>query len=176
MKSLGDKVLIKEKIFCIRGHRILLDRDLAQLYGVTTKALNQAVKRNIRRFPDDFMFRLTGSETRELVTVCDRFKSLKHSVATPAAFTEQGVAMLSSILSSERAIQANIAIMRAFVELRKILNFHKELAYKLNQLEEKIEKHDAEIRAIFEAIQQLMSVPDEPKRRIGFRKAGLGES
>jgi len=172
MKSLGDKVLIKEKMLCIRGNRILLDRDLAQLYGVTTKALNQAVKRNIRRFPDDFMFRLTESETRELVTVCDRFKRLKHSVATPAAFTEQGIAMLSSVLSGERAIQVNIAIMRAFVELRKIMNFHKNLVYKLNQLEGKMDKHDAEIRAIFEAIQQLVSIPDKPKRQIGFHKAG----
>ena len=172
MKSLGDRVLIKEKILCIRGHRVLLDRDLAQLYGVTTKVLNQAVKRNIRRFPDDFMFRLTESETRELVTVCDRFKRLKHSVAMPAAFTEQGIAMLSSVLSGERAIQVNIAIMRAFVELRKIMNFHKNLVYKLNQLERKIGKHDAKIRAIFEAIQQLISVPDKPKRQIGFHKAG----
>jgi len=172
MESSGDKVLIKEKILCIRGHKILLDKDLAQLYGVTTKVLNQAVKRNIRRFPKDFMFRLTKNEKSKLVTICDRFKSLKHSVATPAAFTEQGVAMLSSVLRSERAIQANIAIMRAFVELRKIINFHKEFAYKLNQLEGRIEKHDAEIHAIFEAIRQLMSIPDKPKRRIGFRKAG----
>ena len=122
------------------------------------------------------MFRLTENEKSELVTVCDRFKSLKHSVAMPTAFTEQGVAMLSSVLRSERAIQVNIAIMRVFVELRKIVNFHKDLAYKLNQLEGKMEKHDAEICAIFEAIQQLISVPDKPKRQIGFRKAGLGES
>jgi len=172
MESSGDKVLIKEKILCIRGHRILLDKDLAQLYGVTTKVLNQAVKRNTRRFPKDFMFRLTENEKSKLVTVCDRFKSLKHSVATPAAFTEQGVAMLSSILRSKRAIQMNIAIMRIFVKLRHIPSTSKELVYKLNQLEGKIEKHDAEIRAIFEAIQQLISVPDKPKRQVGFRKAG----
>jgi hypothetical protein len=111
---------IVTKIVKVRGEKVLLDRDLAELYGVTTKVLNQAVKRNARRFPSDFMFRLTREERDELVTNCDRFQPLKHSTATPHAFTEQGVAMLSSVLNSERAIEVNILIMRAFVRLRRM--------------------------------------------------------
>jgi hypothetical protein len=114
------------------------------------------------------MFRLSKTEKDELVTLCDRFKRLKHSTVTPYAFTEQGVAMLSSILNSERSIHVNIAIMRGFVKLRQILSTHKELAHKLEQLEHKTEKHDTEIQAIFEAIRQLMKPPEQPKRRIGF--------
>jgi len=160
--------IIEKKIFLIRGQKVMLDRDLAKLYDVSTKVLNQAVKRNIKRFPEDFMFRLTTIEKNELVTNCDRFKILKHSSVTPHAFTEQGVAMLSSVLRSNRAIQVNIAIMRVFVKLRQILSTHKELAHKLTGLERKIEKHDTEIKTIFEAIRQLMSPPKRPKRLIGF--------
>ena len=145
----------------------MLDRDLAELYKVPTGRLNEQVKRNIRRFPGDFMFQLTRKE----------FKILKSQFAIsswggtrklPYVFTEQGVAMLSSVLHSERAVHVNIAIMRAFVKLRQILSAHKELAHKLRQLEKKIEKHDVEIHAIFEAIRQLMTPPEKPKRRIGF--------
>jgi hypothetical protein len=113
--------VVMSRIFFVRGEKVLIDRDLAELYGVSTKALNQAAKRNQRRFPPDFMFRLTQIERNELVTNCDRFKSLKHSSASPSAFTEQGVAMLSSVLNSDRAIEVNIAIMRAFVRLRKLV-------------------------------------------------------
>ena len=159
--------MIEQKIFLIRRHKVMLDRDLARLYKVPTKRLNEQVKRNIKRFPEDFMFRLTKEE----------FKNLKSQFATsswggirklPYVFTEQGVAMLSSVLHSERAVQVNIAIMRVFVKLRQILSTHKELAHKLEALERKIEKHDAEIQGIFEAIRQLMVVPEKPKRRIGF--------
>ena len=160
--------VVEQKIYLIRGQRVMIDKDLAFLYGVSTKALNQAVKRNIRRFPDDFMFRLGRSEKDELVTICDRFSRLKHSTAMPYAFTEQGVAMLSGILNSERAILVNIAIMRAFVKLRQLLSTNKELAGKLKELEHKVEKHDTEIHAIFEAIRQLMAPPDKPRRSIGF--------
>lgn len=143
----------------------MLDKDLARLYGVPTKVLNQAVKRNIKRFPEDFMFRLTRIEKEEVVTICDHLTSLKFSSQLPYAFTEQGVAMLSSVLHSERAIQVNIAVMRAFVKLRQILSTHKELAYKLSELEKRIEKHDEEIKAIFDAIRQLMKpLPEKPKR------------
>ena len=159
---------IESRIFLIRGQKVMLDRDLAGLYGVATKVLNQAVKRNTKRFPDDFMFKLTPSEKNELVTNCDRFKILKHSTSTPFAFTEQGVAMLSSVLNSERAVQVNIAIMRAFVKLREMLSTNKELAHKLEQLERKIEKHDEEIKLIFDAIRQLMAPPEPKKRKIGF--------
>ena len=168
MKTFVAQAVIEKRIFLIRNHRVMLDRDLAELYSVSTKVLNQAVKRNIKRFPHDFMFRLTKPEQSELVTVCDRFESLKHSSVTSNAFTEQGVAMLSTVLNSEKAVQVNIAIMRVFVKMRQIVSSHKELAHKLSLLEKKIEKHDTEIRTIFEAIRQLMSVPEKPKRRIGF--------
>ena len=131
---------ITNKILFLRNEKVLLDRDLATLYGVSTKALNQAVKRNARRFPADFMFRLTKKEKTELVTNCDRFKTLKHSSVSPRAFTEQGVAMLSSVLKSHRAIEVNIAIMRAFVHLRKMIASHKELAKKLKELEHHISR------------------------------------
>ena len=167
MKTLTNN-MIEQKIFLIRNHRVMLDRDLAKLYGVSTKVLNQAVKRNIRRFPEDFMFRLEKSEKNELVTICDRLRILKHSTVTPHVFTEQGVTMLSSVLNSERAIDVNIAIVRVFVKLRQILSTHKELSHKLGELERKIEKHDVEIQSIFEAIRQLMTVPEEPKKKIGF--------
>jgi len=146
----------------------MIDRDLSELYGVPTKRLNEQVKRNIKRFPTDFMCRLTNMEKGELVANCDRFKILKHSTVTPYAFTEQGIAMLSSVLNSERAIQVNITIMRVFVRLREMIATHKELANKLSLLEKRIEKHDKEIRAIFQAIRQLTAPPEKPKRRIGF--------
>ena len=160
---------IVNNILFLRKEKVLLDRDLAKLYGVSTKALNQAVKRNSRRFPPDFMFRLTKKEKDELVTNCDRFKPLKHSSVSPLAFTEQGVAMLSSVLNSHRAIEVNIAIMRAFIHLRRMIASHKELAKKLKELEHHIKDHDEKIRAIFEAIQQLISLPpDDSKKKIGF--------
>ncbi len=159
---------IENKILLIRGKKVMLDADLAKLYGVATKRLNEQVKRNKKRFPEDFMFRLTRVEQNELVANCDRLERLKHSSSFPYVFTEQGVAMLSSVLRSKRAILVNIVIMRAFVKLRQILSTHKALAHKLEQLEKKIEKHDGEIRTIFEAIRQLMTPPEKPKRRIGF--------
>ncbi len=146
----------------------MLDKDLAELYEVGTKVLNQAVKRNIKRFPEDFMFNLSKSERNELVTNCDRFKTLKHSTVTPYAFTEQGVAMLSSVLKSERAVLVNIAIMRAFVKLREILSTHKELTRKLTEMEK---KYDKQFRVVFEAIYQLMDTSDKKKnKRIGFKR------
>jgi uncharacterized protein YoxC len=159
---------ITNKILFLRNEKVLLDRDLAALYGVSTKALNQAVKRNARRFPSDFMFRLTKKEKDELVTNCDRFKPLKHASVSPRAFTEQGVAMLSSVLNSQRAIEVNIAIMRAFIHLRKMISSQTKLAKKLKELEHHIQDHDKTIQAIFEAIQQLISLPDDSQKKIGF--------
>lgn len=170
MKALLPMEVIEGKIFLIRGQKVMMDRDLAGLYGVATKVLNQAVKRNMKRFPKDFMFQLTPSEKNELVTNCDRFKPLKHSTSTPFAFTEQGVAMLSSVLNSEQAIEVNIAIMRVFVKLREMISTNKELAHKFDQLERKIEKHDEEIKLIFDAIRQLMIPPEPKRRRIGFHR------
>jgi phage regulator Rha-like protein len=172
MRSLIPRELIEKKILVIREQKVMLDRDLAVLYGVTTKILNQAVKRNIERFPEDFMFKLTKNEKEEVVTNCDHLKILKFSPQLPYVFTEQGVAMLSSVLRSKRAIQVNIAIMRTFVKLREIFSTHKELVHKLNELERKFEKHDVEIHAIFEAIRQLMALPEKTKKKIGFVKEG----
>ncbi|MEW6417321.1 MAG: ORF6N domain-containing protein [Nitrospirota bacterium] len=170
MKELIPHESIEQRIFNIRGQKVMLDRDLAGLYGVATKVLNQAIRRNIKRFPDDFMFKLTQPEKNELVTNCDRFRTLKHSTVTPYAFTEQGVAMLSTVLNSERAIQVNIAIMRTFVKLRQLSYTHKEFAHKLNELERKMGKHDEDIKVIFEAIRQLMAPPEKPRKRIGFKR------
>jgi len=162
--------LIERKIYLIRGHKVMLDSDLAQLYGVETRVLLQSVKRNISRFPEDFMFQLTKEEydsLRSQIVILKPGRG-KHRKYLPYVFTEQGVAMLSSVLKSERAIQVNIAIMRAFVRLREMLSTHKELAHKLAELERKIERHDEEIKAIFDAIRQLMAPPEKPRRRIGF--------
>ena len=160
---------IERSIFLIRGQRVMLDRDLAYLYGVPTKVLNQAVKRNERRFPSDFMFRLTKEEKNELVTNCDRLKRLKHSSALPSVFTEQGVAMLSSVLNSERAIEVNLLIMRAFVRLREAMASSKEFARRLDELERRIASHDERIRTLFQAIRQLMAPREPREKKIGFQ-------
>jgi phage regulator Rha-like protein len=178
MKEMIPREIIENKIYLIRGQKVMFDRDLAVLYGVPVKRLNEQVKRNIKRFPADFMFQLTLEESESLrsqIATLDNNHPAdsgrgKYSKYLSYAFTEQGVAMLSSVLNSERAIQVNIAIMRVFVNLKKMLSTHKELAVKLKELESKIEKHDEEIQLIFEAIRKLMSPPPEPpKRRIGFR-------
>lgn len=162
--------IIERKILLIRGHKVMLDTDLAKLYGVTTSNLNKAVNRNLDRFPGDFMLELTKEEYQSLRFQIGILEKGKHSKYLPHAFTENGVAMLSSVLRSKRAIQVNIAIMRTFTRLRQILSTHKELAYKLTELERKIEKHDVEIKTVFEAIRQLMTLPEEPKKPIGFIK------
>jgi phage regulator Rha-like protein len=165
MKNFVPQEVIENKIYLIRGHKVMLSVHLADLYGVKAKALVQAVKRNIERFPQDFMFQLTWQEVQSLrsqiVTLDKVATSTKggHIKYEPYAFTEQGVAMLSSVLNSRKAIQVNIIIMRAFVKLRQILSAHKDLAHKLAELERKIEKHDENIGSIFAAIRQLMTPP-----------------
>ena len=160
---------IAHAIFLIRGQKVMLDRDLAALYGVETKALNKAVRRNLDRFPADFMFQLTREEadsSRFQFGTLKRGQNLKY---LPLAFTEQGVAMLSGVLHSKQAVQVNVAIMRAFVRLRETLSLHKELARKLADLEQRIEGHDTNIRSLFEAIRQLMApLPENSKPEIGF--------
>lgn len=167
-----------------RGEKVLLDFDLAALYGVETRALNQAVRRNADRFPADFMFQLSSEETEtlsQLVTPSVAGHDVSNSSQIvmssgkyrgkryrPYAFTEQGVAMLSSVLNSESAVKMNIAIMRAFVQLRRALETNRKLARKFSELERRIDKHDAEIDAILEAIRQLMAPPEKPRREIGF--------
>jgi hypothetical protein len=162
---------IKRSILLIRNQKVMLDRDLAQLYGVETRALNQAVRRNIDRFPEDFMFRLTREEIMRISqfvisSAHPGIKTLKFS-KNVMAFTEHGVAMLSSVLNSPRAVQVNIQIMRTFAKLLEIISQHKDLARRLDELEK---KYDAQFRVVFDAIRQLMATPEPepPKRRIGF--------
>jgi hypothetical protein len=139
---------ITSKILLIRNQNVILDADLATLYGVATKMLNQAVKRNEKRFPSDFMFRLTKEEKEELVTNCDRLKKLKHSTSMPRAFTEQGVAMLSSVLNSDRAIAVNIQIMRAFTQLRQMLLTNKDLKKKIESMEKKYDEQFTQLNSL----------------------------
>lgn len=160
---------IERRIFIIRGVKVMLDRDLAGLYGVTTMALNQAVKRNRERFPDDFVFRLTKDERDEVITICDNLRPLKFSPSLPNAFTENGVAMLSSVLRSRRAILVNVQIMRTFTRLRHLLASHGELAKKIRALERRVQSHDADIQNIFQAIRELMGSDERPRRVIGFQ-------
>jgi hypothetical protein len=156
---------ITRKIFVIRGHNVMLSPHLAELYQVEAKVLNQAVKRNLDRFPQDFMFQLSREEFANLKSqfVTSSWGGIRR--ATPYAFTQEGVAMLSSVLNSPRAIQVNIAIMRAFVQIRQFADSHKDLARKISRMER---KYDARFRVVFEAIQKLLAPPAEPKRRIGF--------
>lgn len=159
---------IEHAILLIRGQKVMLDRDLARLYGVETKALKRAVQRNSERFPADFMFQLTPEEHNSLRYQFGTLKRGQHSKYLPFVFTQEGVAMLSGVLRSPRAVQVNIAIMRAFVRLRETLLLHKELAHKLADLERKIENHDENIRILFDAIRQLMAPLETPHREIGF--------
>jgi ORF6N domain len=180
---------IARRIHYVRGEKVLLDVDLAALYGVPTKVLNQSVKRNRARFPNDFMFQLTTEEVLNLRSqiVTSSSKGAEDQAAgedssriltnskrhggrryRPRVFTEQGVAMLSSVLKSDRAVRVNIAIMRAFVRLRQALDANRELARKFEQLERRLGKHDEEIAAILETIRQMMAPPEKPRRQIGF--------
>ena len=166
-------VQVERRIYLIRREKVMLDHDLAELYGVPTRILNQAVKRNRDRFPEDFMFRLSELETgalRSQIVILDQphlvtGKRGKHSKYLPYAFTEQGVAMLSSVLRSKRAVQVNIAIMRTFVRLREMLLSNADLARKLNALEK---KYDTQFKVVFDAIRELMTPPKLPRRQIGF--------
>jgi len=164
-----SSALIESKILIIREQKVMLDRDLSDLFGVETKYLNRQVKRNIERFPSEFMFQLTVGEKKELVTKWHRFNALKHSSSLPFAFTEHGAIMLASVLNSKRAVEASVYVVRAFVRLREILSTHKELAQKLKELESKFEGHDEQIREIIEAINQLLILAEKPKRQIGFQ-------
>jgi phage regulator Rha-like protein len=167
MKDLIPIERIERAILLIRGRKVMLDIDLAELYGVQTKALNQAVKRNKDRFPSDFVFRLSNREKAKVVTNCDHLSNLRFSPTLPYVFSEHGILMLSSVLNSKRAVQVNIEIMRAFVRLRQLLASHKVLAKKLDELEK---KYDTQFKAVFDAIRELMApVEPPPKPRIGFR-------
>ena len=156
------------KIVVIKNQKVILDRDLAALYGVETRALKQAVRRNIKRFPEDFMFQLGKKEIDQMVSQTVIPSKSYFGGANPMAFTEQGVAMLSSVLKSERAIEVNILIMRAFVKLREIISTHKKVEEKLKDLESKLKEHDDQIVEIVQVINQLIAPPETPKKKIGF--------
>lgn len=160
--------VVERRIHVIRGHSVMLDRDLAELYRVRTIALRQQVKRNLDRFPEDFMFRLTAEETEALVSqnVIPTRRSL--GGALPYVFTQEGIAMLSSVLKGTRATQVNVAIMRAFVQLRRYAASHRVLAQKIHLLERKYDAHDEHIQAIFKAMKRLLEPPPKPRRPIGF--------
>jgi len=171
---------VAQLVFFIRGEKVMLDADLAKLYGVTTKALNQAMRRNRARFPEDFAFRLSGEEfdnlRSQIVTtssnpsviwsqIVTRSQKYRRSDSLPVAFTEQGVAMLSSVLRSTRAVEVNIAIMRTFVQLRRLMDTNRNLARKIEALEK---KYDEQFAVVFEAIKELITPPSPPRKRIGF--------
>ena len=165
--SIIPSEIIERHIFLVRGLKVMLDYDLAELYRVETKILNQAVKRNVKRFPGDFMFQLNLQEVRNSRSQFVTLKQGQNIKYRPYAFTEHGILMLSSVLNSERAVQVNIEIMRAFVKLREMLASHKDLALKLAEMEK---KYDAQFKVVFDAIRELMSpIEPSPKPRIGFR-------
>ncbi|QQS39819.1 MAG: ORF6N domain-containing protein [Acidobacteriota bacterium] len=163
---------ITQSILLIRGEKVIIDSDLADIYGVTTKAHNQAVRRNSDRFPPDFAFRLTKQEKEEVVTICDHLENLKYSRVNPHAFTEHGAIMAASVLNSPKAIEVSVFVVRAFVQLRESIQGNKDLAAKLAELERKLSSHDRQIWVVIEAIRQLMAPEPPPDdKRIGFLKS-----
>ena len=170
----GSNLIVVDRIAThivpLRGQRVILDRDLAALYDVTTSAFNRAVKRNIDRFPDDFMFQLTDQEQSDLAGAFSHLRKLKFSRTPPYAFTEHGAIMAASVLNSTRAVEVSVLVVRAFVKLRELLFTHKELSRKFNELESRLANHDVAIQQLLHAIRQLMDEPPAaPKSRIGFR-------
>ncbi|HEY6897204.1 MAG TPA: ORF6N domain-containing protein [Rhodocyclaceae bacterium] len=159
---------IAQRILLLRGQKVMLDADLAELYGVPTKALNQAAKRNQERFPADFMFQLSAEEKTEVVTNCDHLSKLKYSSTLPFAFTEHGALMLGNVLKSERAVEVSLLVVRTFVELRQMLATHQELAHKLEQIERRLGTHDQAIAGLIDALRQLMLRPTSSGNGIGF--------
>lgn len=166
MSNIIPAEIITAKIFEFRGQKVMIDVDLAKLYGVATKRLNEAVKRNAKRFPEDLMFQISPIERDELVANCDRFKKLKHSTALPHAFTEAGVAMLSSVVNSETAIQINLQIIRAFIRLRRMLLDHDALRLAIEGLEKRVGKNERNIQLAINAIQSILTPPEPPKKKI----------
>lgn len=172
VSSLTPADEIKNRILIIRSHRVILDTDLALLYDVTTKRLNEQVKRNHERFPGDFMFQLSSEEKQEVVANCDHLKNLKFSRTNPYAFTEHGAIMAASVLNSPQAIEASILIVRTFVKIRQMIASHKELNTKILQVERKLQDHDGAIRSLILTIDELMEEKVSKKiRQIGFSQS-----
>ena len=159
---------ITTKIFLIRGLKVMIDRDLAKLYGVETKRLNEQVRRNKKRFPSDFIFQLTAEEKSNVVANCDHLAKLKFSSTLPFVFTEHGAIMAATILNSQQAVETSIFVVRAFVRLRELLATDKELAHKLNDIEKHLAGHDEQLKIVFEAIRQLLAEDEKQKKQIGF--------
>jgi ORF6N domain len=157
--------LIERRILVIRGEKVMIDADLAMLYGVETKRLKEQVKRNPGRFPSDFMFELTAKEKREVVANCDHLRKLKYSPYLPLAFSEHGVLMLANVLNSPRAVEMSVQIVRIFVRLRALLVTHKALAHQIEEMEK---KYDDQFRIVFDTLRRLLEPPEKPKRKIGF--------
>lgn len=168
MKEIIPTDEIAHYILLIRGEKVILDSDLASLYGVSTKVLNQAVKRNLQRFPQDFMFQLTEEEKQGVVTNCDHLKNLKYYKGLPYVFTEHGAIMAASLLNSPGAIEVSIYVVRAFVKMRQFLSQHKEILKKFSNLEQTVATHDVHIKSILNVIRQLIETPEKSKKRIGF--------
>jgi len=166
--GLAPIVPIETLILRIRGQRVILDTDLAHIYGVTTRRLNEQVKRNAERFPPHFMFRLTAEEKGEVVAICDRLHRMKYATVHPAAFTEHGAIMAAAVLNSPRAIQVSIFVVEAFIRLREVVRSNRALALKLDALEKKVASHDAGIQALFEALRRLLTLPEKERKPIGF--------
>lgn len=173
--------IVQERIFNIRGIQVMIDRDLSELYGVETKAINQAVKRNIERFPQDFRFQLTSQEKNELVTICDRFESLKHSSTNPYAYTEHGVLMLANVLKSTLATQVSIRLVKVFVQLRNMLSSHTELKLEIAEIKhlligqnKRLDNHDKNIELVFQYLDELAEKKDDrslqqmERKKIGY--------
>lgn len=169
--AVADEVVIS-KIYLIRGQKVMIDRDLAELYGVETKRLKEAVRRNIERFPEDFMFEMNKAEfeqwRKENITEAEDKQGLRYA---PFCFTEQGVTMLSCVLNSKRAIEVNIQVIRIFTKLREMVLTHKDILLKLEKLERKAVQHDGDIKLIFKYLRELLNPPTEPMRKIGFKHA-----
>jgi len=162
--------VIMNKIIMIRGQKVMISNDLAELYGVTTKRLNEQVKRNIKRFPKHFMFQLTEQEKEKVVAICDHLLNLKYSPYLPYVFTEHGTVMLANILNSERAIQASIRIVEIYIKLREHMLTNNDLLLKMEQLEKRMGKQDEKIALVFECLKKLIDVQEKPRRVIGFKR------
>lgn len=162
--------IVMSKILHIRGKKVMIDSDLAELYGVTTKRLNEQVKRNNKRFPEDFMFSINEEEKKEIIEHYKHLNNMKYSPYLPNVFTEHGAVMLASVLNSDRAIQANIQIVRVFTDVREMLMNNKDILLKLEKIEKKATEHDEDIQVIFKYLKKLLNEPNPPRKAIGYKR------
>jgi len=164
--------VIMSKIILIRGQKVMIANDLAELYGVTTKRLNEQVKRNIRRFPANFMFQLTEKEKEKVVAICDHLQNLKYSPYLPYAFTEHGSVMLANVLNSDRAIQASIRIVEIYIKMRELVLTHKDILLKLEQLEKRVGRQDENIAMVLQYLRKFIDTQEKPRKAIGYKQSG----